>query len=332
MKVIFIGSGPFGLPALERLYSRVVDIDIVCVVTRPNRRARRGGRPVAQPVRTRARAIGLPCEAPETANDPEFVAKLQVLEPDLIVVADYGEFLRKPIREVARIGMYNLHASLLPRYRGAAPVARALLAGEEVTGVTLFRVVKEMDAGPIVDRYELRVEPLESAGELEERLGACAGYVLDRNLDKLCVGKHQETPQDDSLATLAPKLEKSEGTIDWDTDPQQVTRRVLAMNPWPTAFSFLEVPGEKPERTSFLRVRPTEDSPQTGGELLPPGSVDHVRKDGFTIRCRGGSVEVLELRRAGRKKLDAAAYLQGRSLRVGDRFSAGPGPGTARQR
>ncbi len=326
MRVVFFGSGPFALPALERLHEcsrraplSAADtgpplVELVRVVTRPDRPQRRGRQLVPTPVRARAVELGLPCDAPEGANEPDFLDSLAALSPDLITVADYGEMLRKRLRELPRIGVFNLHASLLPRHRGAAPVVHAILHGEEETGVTLFRIEKRLDSGPIVDAARAGIGPLETAGELEPRLGRLAADLLERNLEAFASGSFREAPQDESLATIAPKIEKRAGAIPWNASALEVSNLVRAFNPWPGAFSFLGA-----ERTIFLRVRPC------GAALvdaaLPPGSVEDTRRDGFRVRCGSGAVEVLQLQREGKAPLDAAAYLRGRPLKPGDRFT-----------
>lgn len=338
MKVVFVGSGPFGLPALDLLAAAPPGIDLVRVVARPDRPRRRGGALAPVPVRARALELGLPCDAPASINIPESVECLRRLEPDLVIVADYGEIISREVRSLPKIGIFNLHASLLPKYRGAAPVAHAILAGERITGVTLFRVEARLDAGPIVDAAEVEIRPEETAGELETRLSRLAAEVLGRDLEAFRLGTFREVPQDERLASLAPKLTKDSGRIDWDAEPGRLADFVRALNPWPAAWSYLCAGGRR-ERTIFLRVRPGAPSEGPGG--LPsgaardgtsstpgegtfgvPGAVAEVRKDGFKVWCRGGTVEVLEVQREGGSALDAAAYLRGRPLKVGDRFAA----------
>ncbi len=319
MRVVFFGAGAFGLPTLEMLHSRGKTVDLVRVVSRPDRPSGRGRKLTPTPVRARALELGIDCDTPEGANDPAYLDELASLKADVFIAVDYGEMLRRRLRELPRRGIFNLHPSLLPRYRGAAPVPHSLLAGEEVTGVTLFRIERKLDAGPIVDVEKVTVEPLETSGELEARLARVAAGLLERNLETFRGGDFQETPQDDELATFAPKLHKRDAAIDWNRDPVTLTNFVRAMNPWPAAWSVLRQAGRKPERTVFLRVRPAPGASRQG---LRPGQVEDVRKDGFRIRCEGGAVEVLELQREGKAALPAAAYLQGRSLRPGDSFAS----------
>jgi methionyl-tRNA formyltransferase len=325
VKVVFFGSGTFAVPALELLHGRSPRHPLRLAVTRPDRPAGRGRKLLPTPVRLRAAELGVACEAPDSANDPGFLDRLERVGADLFIVADYGEMLRKRLREAPSIGTFNLHASLLPAYRGAAPVVHALLAGEEETGVTLFRVEKGLDTGPIVGSARTGIAPLETAGELEERLARLAAGLLDASLDAFAAETFRETPQDERLATRAPKLEKRAGAVDWSLAPRALVNFVRALNPWPGAFSFLLGKDGRPERTVFLRVK--EAAP--GGEDLPPGTVIDVRGDGFTVRAGGGAVEVLEVQREGKAPLRAAEYLRGRPLRPGDVFAAGPGPGAS---
>ena len=319
MRVVFAGSGAFAIPALETLAGSSSRHPLALVVSRPDRPQGRGRRVEPTPVRRRALELGLPVEAPESANDPGYLDRLDALEADLCIVADYGEILGKRFRSLWKIGAFNLHGSLLPAYRGAAPVAHAILRGETEAGVTLFRIVKELDSGPIVDVERTAIDPLESAGELEERLASLSGTLLARNLEAFASGGFRETPQDPARATYAPKLEKSAGLIDWTLDAATISNLSRAMNPWPGAHSHLRASGRAPERTVFPRLSP---APGAGTEGLEPGAVAEVRKDGFRIACGGGAVEVLEVQREGKAALKAAEYLRGRPLRRGDLFSS----------
>jgi methionyl-tRNA formyltransferase len=321
VRVVFAGSGAFAIPALETLASSSSRQPLALVVSRPDRPQGRGRRMEPTPVRKRALELGLSVDAPESANDPAYLDRLEALGADLCIVADYGELLGKRFRSLWRIGAFNLHGSILPAYRGAAPVAHAILHGETEAGVTLFRIVKELDAGPIVDVERTAIGPLESAGELEARLASLSGALLARNLEAFASGSFRETPQDSARATYAPKLEKSAGLIDWSLGARTVANLSRAMNPWPGAHSFLIASGRPPERTVFPRLAP---APGTGAEGAPPGAVAEVRKDGFRIACGEGAVEVLEVQREGKAAMKAPEYLRGRPLRPGDRFSTAP--------
>ena len=316
MNIVFLGSGRFGLPALEALHRGGARLPLLAVVTRPDRPARRGQKFSPTPVRRRCGELGITCRAPDTANDSAFLEELRSLTADIFIVADYGEILSSRLLEIPATGVFNLHASLLPRHRGASPVVHALLTGDRVTGVTLFRIEPELDSGPVVTRAELEIRPDETAGELRERLGRLAAEVLESNLEDLASGRLEETPQDHTRATLAPKLKKKDGMIDWDTEPRALHNFVRAMNPWPVAYSFLEQPGHRSERTAFLSIVPEPER----APGAPPGTVVHVSQQGFSVASSAGSVRVVKIQRQGRSAMDAAAYLRGRRLRDGDRF------------
>ncbi len=320
------------MPALDRLARLEAEIPpppwrLGLVVSRPDKPAGRGRKIASTPVASYAREHRLPLELPESANLPEFLSKLKKKEPDLFLVADYGEFLRRPFRAAPRLGAFNLHASLLPKYRGAAPVVHAILNGETATGVTLFRIEKKMDGGPIVDGMAVDILPLETAGELEARLAAAAADLLERALPQFSCGKAVERPQDEAAATYAPKLLKEQGAIPWQEEAQRISRRVRAMNPWPGAYSYLARKGAgEPERIKFLRVRPLEpgEGARAFGAEAPnkPGDIGGDGKSRLLVACGSGAVEVLELQRAGKAPLKAIEFLRGWKARPGDRFAS----------
>jgi len=316
MTLIFLGSGQFAVPALEMLVRSPHSPALV--VTRPDRPAGRGRNIVPTPVRARARELGLREEAPASVNDPAFLARLAEMTPDLVVVADYGEILRRPFLAVPRIGVFNLHGSLLPRHRGAAPVPAAILAGDAETGVSLFRIGEGLDSGPVVDRSASPILPLETAGELEGRLAALAADLLERNLPGFAAGTFREEPQDDRLATRAPKLAPGAGELDWSLAASAVARLVRALSPRPGAHSVLRKSGGTPERMRILLAREVPSGEPAAA--APPGAVTRVDKHGFRVAAGGGEVEVLKIQPPGRSVLTASEFLRGYGLQTGDRF------------
>lgn len=326
MKIVFFGSGPFGAPTLRRLSAHATRHPIALVVSRPDRPQRRGRKLAPTPIRALAEELDLPCATPESANAPEFLEDLARLEADIFLVADYGEMLRKRLRGLPRIGVFNLHGSLLPRHRGAAPVAHAILAGDKETGVSLFRIEKGLDSGPVVDFEKTSIRPEENAAELEERLAQIAAGLCERSLDPLAGGNFMEVSQDDEDATLAPKIEKGQGAVPWSLEASALTRFVRAMSPWPGAFTFLRSRGKSPERVILRRVRPGRTGDASAA--LPCGVVERVADEAITVRCRGGSLDILELQREGKAPLESAAFLRGRPLSPGDAF--GPEEGQDR--
>jgi len=321
MTLVFIGSGPFAVPALEKLATS--EYRPALVVSRPDRPGGRGQRPVPTLVRQSAEALGFPLQTPPSANDPTFIERLKALGPDIIIVADYGEILGEALRKLPRIGIFNLHASLLPRYRGAAPVVGALLQGDPETGVTLFRIIRGLDQGPVVDRLATPIGPLETAGELTERLGKLAADLLARNLPRLAAGRFPEEPQDQSQATLAPKLPKGAGAIDWTLPARTLVNFIRAFSPRPGAYSYLRRasarPGSHPERIRILRAREAVLVPEAA---LAAGTIARVEKHSFQVACGAGAIEVLELQPRARDVMSASGFLRGYPLERGDRFSS----------
>jgi methionyl-tRNA formyltransferase len=323
MSLVFLGSGPFAVPALEALARGPSRPSLV--VTRPDRPGGRGLRTIPTPVRERAAALGLKVEAPASANEAAFLEKLKALAPEVILVADYGEMLREPLRSIPRIGIFNLHGSLLPRHRGAAPVPAAILAGDSETGVTLFRIAKGLDSGPVVARIATPIGPLETAGGLEDRLARLAADLLDSTLANLLSGNFAEEQQRDDLATPAPKLPKGAGAIEWSLAAQAVVNFIRAMSPRPGAFTFLRReasdPSRPPDRIRILRAQPAQPDPSRAPSA--PGTITLVEKQRFQVAAGAGEIEPMEIQPAGKGVMPAAEYLRGSRLKPGDRFANG---------
>ena len=321
MKVAFLASGPFAIPALEILHRGGSGFELCRVVCRPARPAGRGRRVRENPVETLAQELGVACQSPPTVNAPEFCGAIRSLGPDVFVVADYGEILSEEVLSLPPLGAFNLHASILPAYRGAAPVVHALLNGEEETGVTLFRIERGLDSGPVLGCARTQIEAGETAGELEGRLSVLSAELLAQQLPLIAAGNAAEVPQDETRVTLAPKITKADGLIDWDRPARAVHDFVRAMNPWPLAHSFLFPSQGRSGRISILRSaccgEQVEDS--------EPGTVSLVDRDGFSVSCSPGALRILELQRDGKSAMTASAYLPGNPLHRADRFRSSPG-------
>ncbi len=321
--IAFFGSGPFAVPVLERL-KKITDendqVELVEVVSRPGRPSGRGKKIRPMPVEKRAQELGISVSTPESANDAKFLDHLRSLEPDLFLVADYGEFLKKEFRELPRVGSYNLHGSVLPKYRGAAPVARAILNQESTSGVTLFRIVKEMDGGPVVAEIETPIAEQESAGELEERISFLAADLFEQQLDSFIDGSFKEIPQDESLACPAPKLSKEDGHLNWSESAQSLKARIHAMNPWPVARSnFKKVQDQDPKEV--LRILKAVTLPvEEKDSDVSSGTVIRVSSDGVDVACLEGTLRLLVLQRAGKKALAIQDFIRGFSIEEGDQF------------
>ncbi len=290
------------------------------VVTPPAKRRGREGTPAPCPVAAAAEVLGIPVHPSEDVNDAGTVGAIHARRPDLLVVVAFGQILRKEIRSLPRLGALNLHFSLLPRWRGAAPVQRCIEAGDETTGVTVQRIVARLDAGPVVARREEEIRPGERAGELEDRLADLGAALLaDVVVHTLETGKLIEgKPQKESEVTAAPKVGREEGVADFSLDPEAFCRRARALHPWPLVRAGVKAGKGKSDVVTFHRVRPGRTP--AGGRS--PGSVLSAGKDGIEVACGKGSVVLLEIQRQGARVLDAAAFLNGFPVAAGDRFGS----------
>lgn len=311
MRVGFAGSGSFAVPSLEVL-TWLDDAELVLVVTRPDQSKGRGRRLAQTPVAERAAQLGVPVVKP--SRIAELAGDLREL--DLLLVADYGELLPESTLRLPRLGSYNLHGSLLPRWRGAAPCAWAIRAGDRLTGVTCFRMVKALDAGPILTRVEVPILPDDTAGSLEDRLADEAAQLTEEALGLLEERSPPLELQDAGLATRAPKLRKEDGLIDWTDPAEAVERQIRAMQPWPRAFSFLESPGKAPVRIVCL------DAAAAGGEAAS-GQVIGVTDAEIEVACGAGSLVIRRLQPEGRREMRCEDFLRGHRVAVGDVFVDG---------
>lgn len=314
MKVCFAGTPDFAVPILAAIFRSRHRVALV--VTQPDRPAGRGQKSYPPPVKEFVLQHGLPVIQPESINLPEAVETLRALEPDALVVAAYGKRLTPRVLRIPRLGCYNVHASLLPRYRGASPIAHAILNGERETGVTIQRMAPEIDAGAIVAQRAIPIGDEETTGELYDRLAALSAEMIVQTLDAIEAGTVVERPQDPELATPAPKLGKEDGLVPWHQDSRTVCDFVRAMTPWPGAFSWLRTgDGKERGRVILLSVRPTEDK-----DLHPFAGVVLSADRDLVVAAGKGAVSVRRLQPEGKRPMEAAAFLRGHGLKPGDRF------------
>ena len=314
MRVLFWGTATFALPSLRGLAD--AGHEIAGVVTQPDRRAGRGRRPRPTPVKEAALAAGYPVFTPERPGDASFLARLRVLRPDLSVVAAYGHFLSREALDLPALGSINVHASLLPELRGAAPVHWAIARGYEVTGVTIMRMVKAMDAGPILHQEKTTILPGETASALYERLARVGGGALVRALEMMGGGTLEEHPQDHARATFAPSLSRQDARVEWVRTADEVARWIRAMDAVPGAWSELDGSPIK-----LFRPRVGGDDAPAEGDDPEPGTViaaDPAR--GFRVATGKGSIEVGEVQPAGKRRMPARDWLRGRAPRPGQRL------------
>ncbi len=322
-----MGTGTFAAPTFEALL-RAFPGQVVGLVTQPERPAgqKRGSTRQAGPgLASTAAAYGLPVLAPPSINAPTAVEDLRELQPDLLVVAAYGQILSPQVLAVPTFGAINVHASLLPKYRGAAPVAHAILQGERETGVTIIRMTPQLDAGEILSQRAVPILPTDTAGSLEARLAELGAELAVEVVRQYEAGSPPPgTPQDPTQVTKAPKIRKEFGLIDWSQSPEYLERFVRAMQPWPTAYTFLHVSGKPPLRLILTRIMPAPQPQQPG---RPPGTVLSVQGDGGAepphIAVQTGTSHpawIVELQPAGKRRMDVAEFLRGHPLSPGAFF------------
>lgn len=303
-RIVFFGTPDFAVPSLAALLDGPGEV--VGVVCQPDRPAGRGQRLQPPPVKVLAEEYGVPVAQPTKLRDGRAVELLHDWNPDLIVVAAYGRILPRDILDLPPLGCINVHASLLPKYRGAAPVQWAILRGETETGVTIMRINERMDEGDMLLQRSLQILPGETYGELQMRLAKLGAEALLEAISELRQGRLVATPQDHRAATLAPMIEKEDGRVDWAESSELIARKVRAYNPWPSAFTYLAG-----KRLKIHRAGATAES--TGRE---PGTVLML---GETIRVAAGTgvVEIAELQLEGRKRLSAEEFARSGQLAAG---------------
>lgn len=309
MKIIFAGTPEFAVPALAALIQ--AGHQIVMVLTQPDRPAGRGMKFKASPVKVLANEHQLPVFQPESLKSAEVQAQIAQVNADVMIVAAYGLIIPTAVLNMPHLGCYNIHASLLPRWRGAAPIHRSILAGDKETGVTIMEVVPALDAGAMVSMGALPILPTDTTQSLHDALSELGAKLMVEAMETLeSSGQLAATPQDESLVTYAHKLEKSEAAIDWNKSAVEISRQVRAFNPFPVAQSLL-----KDEVCRIWMATALEGSAK-------PGAVVSVQ-DGISVGCGTGILHITELQAPGGKRLPAQAFVQGHHLKVGDYFHAG---------
>jgi methionyl-tRNA formyltransferase len=314
-RIVFFGTPEFAVPTLNALLR--TRHAVVGVVTQPDRPRGRGHKYTYAPVKQRAMAANLPVLQPERLKDPHFLDALSALRADVGIVAAYGKILTDAVLAVPPLGLLNVHASMLPRYRGAAPVHRAVIAGETETGVTIMRVVKALDAGPMLAVARRPIAPDETSDQVERDLAALGAQLLADTLEGLAEGRIREMQQDDAEATYAPRLTKADGVIDWTQPAGRVHNLVRGLHPWPHAYTFLH-----DRRLIVLRSAVSAPSDRDAA----PGTIVDAHGDTFTVATGDGRLHVLEIQPEGKRSMRPREFLAGHPLRTGDRFGAPPAP------
>jgi methionyl-tRNA formyltransferase len=314
LRLVFLGSPPFATPIFDRLLTKTPQHQVVGLVTPPDRPRGRGRAVVRSELAAAADAAGIPVIQPASTKNEEFNDALRALNADVLVVASYGEILRTPVLEMCQHGALNVHGSLLPRWRGASPIQRAVAAGDAVTGVSIQRMVLALDAGDVILSRELPIGPEDTAADLFDRLADLGADAIVEALDTIEAGTATYTPQDPELVTLAPKLSKEDGRIDFDRSAEEISRHVRAMTTWPGARCTLEDGRD----LVVLAARPFEGLPDGSPEGSPDGSrrvpsgtrLDD--KNALVFSSGDGTlVEFTRVKPAGKGAMDGAAFLRG---------------------
>ena len=301
LRLVFFGTPDFAVPSLEALLAS--RHDVVGVVTQPDRPRGRGQHVADSPVKRIALSRAVPVLQPERLKDESFLAGLRAWNADAGVVAAYGKILPAAVLEAPPLGLVNVHASLLPRHRGAAPVHRAVIAGDRETGVSIMRVVQALDAGGVFATALRPIGPDDTSEDVEHDLARLGASLLLDVLDQLADGRAVETPQDESAATYAHRLRKEEGLVDWRAPAAAIHNQVRGLQPWPMAWTFI---GGR--RLILVRTRTAPESPDSGGA---PGSIVRITKDGIRVQTGAGLLDLLTVQPEGRKAMAARAYAAG---------------------
>jgi methionyl-tRNA formyltransferase len=309
LSIVFFGTPAFAVPTFEALLrSRH---RLVGLVSQPDRPRGRGQKPSFAPVKEVALEAHVPVLQPERLKDPAFLEALAAWRADLGVVAAYGRIIPEAVINMPRLGLINVHASLLPRYRGAAPVQRAVLAGETETGVTIMRIVRELDAGPMFAKVVTPIAPDATSAEVEHDLALAGAVLLVDVVDWIAAGMAREEPQDEALATYAPKVTREEGEIDWSKPAVAIHNQVRGLTPWPHAWTHLD-------GARLILVR---SAPEPGDVAAAPGTVLEARGDVLRVATGQGTLRILSLQPEGRRAMSAREFLAGRHLGAGTRLT-----------
>jgi methionyl-tRNA formyltransferase len=306
MRVLFFGTPRFAVPTLERLLAS--RHTVVGVVTQPDRPRGRGQLYSASPVKEVAQRHDVPVFQPTTLKDESWQSEMRALNADIGVVVAYGRILPQTLLDIPPRGLINVHASLLPRWRGAAPIHRAVLAGDAVTGVTIMRVVLALDAGPMLSTVKTEITAADTSETVELRLAGAGAALLVETLDRMESGPVPETPQDESRVTYAERLQRSESTIDWSRPAVELDRQVRGLQPWPLAVAHIAG-----RNVALLHSAVMSDAAASAS----PGTIVRASGDDLHVACGAGVLAITQVKPEGRRPMPARAFLNGAGLTAG---------------
>lgn len=304
MRIVFFGSSGFAVPCLEKLIT--AGYKPLCAVTQPDRKKGRGLRLETTPVKAAAKEYQLEVYQPESINAPGSLVKLKGLSPDLFVVVAYGQILSGGILEIPGKFSLNIHASLLPKYRGASPINWAIINGEKVTGVTAMQVIEKMDAGPIIAQKELAIEDQDTAVTLENRLAVLGAGLLLESVRAVEAGSYNLLPQDESSVTFAPKIRKEDGLIHWNRPAQEIYNLIRGCMGWPGAFTY--------HNGKLLKIHKAKIVSDIQGR---PGEIKEAAKKKMVVSAGKGALFIEELQMEGAKRMSSAEFISGHKLNIG---------------
>jgi methionyl-tRNA formyltransferase len=306
-----MGTPPLAATVLEALV-RDPNSHVVAAVTQPDQPKGRELKPTPSAVKLCAQAAGLPVLQPTKARDPQFIEEVRAFAPDIIVVAAYGQILPQAVLDVPRLGCLNVHTSLLPKYRGAAPIQWAILNGDAETGVTIMKMDAGLDTGGIVSEERTSICDEDDAASLHDRLATLGAHLLVRTLPEYAAGRLSPVPQPEAGSSYARKIKKEDGRLDWSLPARTLWNRVRGLTPWPGTYTHLK----RPTDNVPLKVHRATIAELSG----EPGTVLKADRDGICVACGGGALQLTELQREGGKRLPAPALLSGFPIQPGERF------------
>jgi methionyl-tRNA formyltransferase len=309
VRVLFAGTGAFGVPCLEALVASDRHF-VLSVITQPDRPAGRSQKPLSSPIKDAALKSHLQVYQPEDINSASSLSQIRYQKPDLMVVVAYGQILKKPLLELLERGCWNVHASLLPKYRGASPIAAAIRDRQKRTGVTIMQMNEGLDTGDILGKVATRIRPHETTGILHDRLAGKAAPLLLDLLDQAVKGKVKRTRQNNSESSLAPRMSKEDGKITWDRSPEEIEAHIRAMQPWPGAYGWMPDGADQ----KMLKVFGVILSRRAKGK---PGEIVEVNSHGILVAAKKGGVLLREVQLEGRKRMAAAEFARGAGMQKG---------------
>ncbi|NBR45821.1 MAG: methionyl-tRNA formyltransferase [Verrucomicrobia bacterium] len=309
MRVLFAGTGAFGVPCLEALVASDRHF-VLSVITQPDRPAGRSQKPLASPIKEAALRNHLQVYQPEDINAASSLSQIRYQKADLMIVVAYGQILKKSLLELPERGCWNVHASLLPKYRGASPIAAAIRERQRTTGVTIMQMNEGLDTGDILGKVATRIRPNETTGNLHDRLAAKSASLLMGLLDRAEKGKVKRVRQNNAEASLAPRMTKEDGRIVWDKVPEEIEAHIRAMQPWPGAYTWLPDGSDQ----KMLKIFSVILSRRAKGS---PGEVVEVNSHGILVAAKKGGVLLREVQLEGRKRMAAADFARGAGMQAG---------------